>query len=401
MSCKYKYSDGKKCEEEVMPNSDYCVLHSAVPSNESSENFANILRLKKNLIISKLDIGDYNFEGAHIYKLNLPAQNIEGDMNFNNSIITKYVRFNESHINGNVFFNGSKILGKIMPDDDESDNHHGTALSFMGTTIGGNISMNDAEICGNIAFICIIGKFLYINKTNVDGSIWFCGTEVGGYPSFRNSELQGDIILKDAKLGTDTKLIESIKSYGYNVFDDIKIKGVLDIIDVKFGDLLTQEKACRKAKLIHELVGNKEEADNHYFHEMEAKRRQKKTVSRYFELFLVQFAFGYGVRPLRVVGIYFFVIIIFAFVFLFGDGAKIEFGIDKANSMSGYMFLLAEDIRLIIDYLFISLFNSTNMGYNDYQPTGYILKYLANIEKIIGSFIWAAFIVIFARKYMR
>jgi len=52
------------------------------------------------------------------------------------------------------------------------------------------------------------------------------------------------------------------------------------------------------------------------------------------------------------------------------------------------------------DYLYFSIVTATTLGYGDLQPIGWC-RLIASTEAIFGTFMWAVFLVVFARKYMR
>ncbi len=61
----------------------------------------------------------------------------------------------------------------------------------------------------------------------------------------------------------------------------------------------SQEDACRRAKIVLESAGDREEAGYYFYREMEGKRRQKDWYVRYPEFIFIQLIFGYGVHPFR------------------------------------------------------------------------------------------------------
>jgi hypothetical protein len=52
------------------------------------------------------------------------------------------------------------------------------------------------------------------------------------------------------------------------------------------------------------------------------------------------------------------------------------------------------------DYFWFSIATAFTPGYALYKPESYF-KFIAGIEAILGTIMWAAFITTFARKFMR
>jgi hypothetical protein len=54
-----------------------------------------------------------------------------------------------------------------------------------------------------------------------------------------------------------------------------------------------------------------------------------------------------------------------------------------------------------LEYFYFSVVTAATPGYGGYKPAPGFYQGLASIEAIFGTFMWAAFIATFARKYMR
>ncbi|MEO2152444.1 MAG: potassium channel family protein, partial [Thermococcus sp.] len=53
-----------------------------------------------------------------------------------------------------------------------------------------------------------------------------------------------------------------------------------------------------------------------------------------------------------------------------------------------------------LDYEYFSIVTATTLGYGDYHPIG-VGRVIASVEALFGMFMWAVFLTVFARKYMR
>jgi len=100
----------------------------------------------------------------------------------------------------------------------------------------------------------------------------------------------------------------------------------------------------------------------------------------FMEFIFIKIIFGYGVRPLRLFG--FWILMVFAF-------ASYYWYYNAVNGASAWF-----------DYIWFSIATSATPGYALYNPIGHY-KIVTGIQAIIGTFMWAAFIATFARKWQR
>jgi hypothetical protein len=294
MQCGYvgKYR-GKRCKEEALPNSEYCILHIDFPNDE--EDFERIARRKEEKVKEKVSKGDFNFEGVKLLKFDFSGIKIGGDVDFGYAESKGDIWLRRAEIEGEVWFFRAKIKGDIR---------------FNGTKIKKDVYFREAEISGNAWF----------NGVEIEGNAWFDTTE---------------------------------------------IKGQLTFYNTKFKHPKAQEHACAKAKATFEKLGGREGADYHFYREMEAKRKQKhknfslkpilklirklrleKPLHKYTEFlekerhiywgFLelpVQYIFGYGVYPWRVIATWLLTVFSLAFVYWLGHG------VEAADSLGGMLIL--------------------------------------------------------------
>ena len=120
---------------------------------------------------------------------------------------------------------------------------------------------------------------------------------------------------------------------------------------------------------------------------MDAKRKQKPMYFRYLEWFFIQFIFGYGVHPLRLMACWLGFVGLFAIMYLLWNGID-----PTASQLQG--------AATLADYVWFSIATAVTPGYAGYKPTPEF-KWIAGLEAIFGTFMWAAFIATFSRKYMR
>jgi len=360
MKCKYE-----GCKEDVFEESDLCILHLELPKDEKSEEFRRIIELKNDEVENKKKKGDFNFKGAKLYDANFLSIMTEDNLIFTRTIIKGNAQFNEAKIGGDVWFDRSKIFGDV---------------SFEGAEIDGNASFYGVEIDEHVLFDKTkIGRYAWFEHALIGGEVSFNWSEIRGSVSFQKAEIDGNTSFYGSNIGGDARFDES-KIVGDTWFDFTQIKGGLSFKGAHFKNVRSQERACRKAKTIWEGLGDREKADYHFYREMEAKRKQKQYYIKYPEL-IVQYPFGYGVYPSRLLYTFLITLVSFALIYWILEGVLTTDAF--ANNMR-FSFLTI----IIPAYGVI------------YAKTG-ILGILAVLEALIGAFTWPTFIVTFARKFMR
>lgn len=258
--CEYKFRNGKRCEEEALPNSDYCILHVDLPEDEESEEFKRINELKEEKVKEKVNKGDLNFEGARLFEVNFSGMKIEDSVNFEDAVIIIGARFNGTEIDGDVCFIGAEILGDAQFEEAEIRGN----VHFDDAKIDKAASFEGAEIHGAAWFSgAKIREVAWFRRAKIGGDVWFVGAKIGEAAVFMEAEIGGNARFEEAEIGEAAW------------FNPIEIKGELIFKNTKFKNSKAQEEACRKAKRIWEDFGDRIEGDYYFYREMEAKRKQK------------------------------------------------------------------------------------------------------------------------------
>jgi len=343
------------CTEDALADSKFCILHSNYPKENDVES-EKIDSLKMDKIKEKLLNDDYNFGGI---------------------IVNNFIMNNRTIRNLNlagaevdiVHLSNVNIIGRNLASMGLKEEHHHASIHLERANIKDYLQLSDVKI-HEVAFLeeitCnrIIFNNVYIARCgNLSKMIIY------DFLNFVNVVLDGDIKFDNSKF------------LGHATLNFEKIKGSIYLDKAEFQRPKDQEKIFRLAKTIWEEKGDRVKLDECFYKEMEAKRKQKSFFTRSVEKIFIQYIFGYGVYPWRL--ILSFICIIFAFAFLFGQGN----GIVEANST--------------LDYLYFSVVSAATPGYGGYTPQKGIYQLLAIIEAILGTFMWAAFIATFTRKYMR
>jgi len=432
---------------------------TVVPASEILEKihrgdpveYDNII-VEGDLDLTKLDLPEQQVERTQIevddLNLSKTAKIAVSPIKITTSEIRGFVRFNNCVLQKDVNFRGTKFT-------------RGNAI-FIGAKFGGDANFIDAKFTGRHAdFRCaefrgnasFIGVHFFINSIANFSDARFTGhytnfadAKFGGHAGFVRAKFKGYvefIVTKftgrradfsDAEFTGKANFIGAKFTGGIARFCGAKFGDKADFAVAQFlGDVLTfrnaifadprsQEDACRRAKNVLERAGDREEAGYHFYREMEGKRKSKGIKYEYFdyeillsckldekelqaiqsrkltslrkyvwynkiEYFLFQLIFGYGVHPHRLWGWWFFFVFLFAAIYWVGKGVR-----DATT---------AQAITDPLAYIWFSITVAVTPGFAGYKPAAGWYQLLAGLEAIFGTFMWAAFITTFARKYMR
>jgi hypothetical protein len=312
---------------------------------------------------------------------------IQGRLDFSNLIFTKDAWFDGTTFSNNAYFNGVVFSGRAKFD--------GATFSrsawFAGATFSRLAGFDGATFCEDTCFRKTAFSMLAdFNKVKFSRDAYFEGASFSGNADFSKATFNSHAYFEGALFGRDASFSKAT-FYGFDNFGKATFCGEdLTFIKAKFNYPTTQESACRIAKNLHEKNGNRIEAGNHFFLEMEAKRKQKPWYFRYPEFILIQSMFGYGIHPGRL--LYWWVLIVFIFAYIFATGN----GIDEIEQWYDYI-KVSLAIAIAPGYI-AAIINPGSSGYR--LTTGYF-QLVAMLETIIGTLLWAGFIATFAKKYMK
>jgi hypothetical protein len=269
-----------------------------------------------------------------ISKLGLPKDE-KGRFIIDSKIIIEHSKFS-----GVTFFSGSQFDNVVI---------------FNGSQFNSTAFFSESQFNHAIVFI----------ESQFNSDAFFIGSQFSGGTSFSGSQFRGKAYF-----------------YGCQFSDEeVSFEGAI------FKDPYSEEDACRRAKNVSEKAGNRAEAGNYFYREMDAKRRQKPWYIRYPEFIFIQTVFGYGVHPFRLWSCWFLFVGIFALVYWRFGGIDANLSQLPGNAT-------------LVDNIWFSIATAVTPGYAGYKPTS-AFKLVAGLEAIFGTFMWAAFIATFARKYMR
>ena len=157
-------------------------------------------------------------------------------------------------------------------------------------------------------------------------------------------------------------------------------------IDLSFSQLETIYRDLKQNMQNH---GDYIRAGEFYYREMEMRRKgtPKKEISRWWLEFYRRLA-GYGEKPARTLLSSFFIIVVFAFLYWFLE--CLQYPED--------MYTVSEKL---VGSVYFSFVTFTTLGLGDIHPINNLGRSLVCCEAVIGAFLIALFVVVFARKMMR
>ncbi|HII06743.1 MAG TPA: hypothetical protein HA349_05370 [Methanotrichaceae archaeon] len=374
-------------------------------------------------------------------KITITNSEIRGNVNFGNARFRKSIHSEGSRFGGYAYFRGAQFGGYAHFKEAEFSkyaNFHGAKFSggfahfkgakfsggsadFRGALFGRYANFEEAEFSmyANFQGVNFIGGDVNFLKAKFYEDADFKGAEFGMNAYFRGAEFGMNVHFREAKFAKDADFWDAKfagdadfekAEFGMNAyFDHDQFYRYISFNDTKFVQPVSQEIACRIAKRKMEEKGDKNAADYYFYREMEAMRirngtrgREKLTwpwkmqvsewlklvgskiwrLGRYdlFEYVVIQGIFGYGVHPLRLFVFWILMAVAFASFYWYFDAV--------------------EGARTSVDYIWFSIATSATPGYALYNPIGHY-KIVTGIQAIIGTFMWAAFIATFARKWQR
>jgi len=356
--CEYKFINGGTCgktfKEKVYGTSTYCILHVELP-DRSDPKYNDIIYEKIAKVQEKAQKGNFNFEGAKVFEVNFSGKDDIKDLNFTNATIQGGARFDGATIQGSALFDGAKIQ-KIQGFIEIAWVFNRIIIPRVGEKPG-DASFYGATIQGNALF----------EGATIQGFALFDGAKIQGNALFDGAEIQRDVCFDGAKIQREA-WFNGAKILG-EIFQcqSTEINGTFLFKDAKFKNMKAQEEACRKAKQTLEHLGRRDEADYHFYREMEAMRKQKKPdisfreavrrwwrakdgdskgedagdnsgvsdssavkkyVLRYAEYLAeapIQYVIGYWVKPLRVLEAFALFVVIFGALFWLTDAVQFTF----------------------------------------------------------------------------
>ncbi|WP_297536476.1 potassium channel family protein [Thermococcus sp.] len=212
-------------------------------------------------------------------------------------------------------------------------------------------------------------------------------------PEFVHVFIHSNLIIRRSQINVDLTWTMTVLP---SLPLELTVEGFVVIEDCRFNNPYAEEVFYRLARTSWERSGDFERADSYYYLEMVARRKArlktrrkgiKKLVDRFevgFEWLFADLTCKYGTDWKRPIIIWLFAVnVLFPLLFFVTNSVQ---GISK--------------VMTFLDYEYFSIVTATTLGYGDYHPVG-VGRAIASVEALFGMFMWAVFLTVFARKYMR
>ncbi|WP_048149837.1 potassium channel family protein [Palaeococcus ferrophilus] len=224
------------------------------------------------------------------------------------------------------------------------------------------------------------------------------------YPEFVHVTIHGNLVARSSRFVSDPMWNLTTLA---NLVVELNVTGYILLENCSFSNPGLAETFYRLARTSWEKNGDKERADEYYYLEMLARRRSKygKLGAR-VEFPVPRFRIPLPRRVRRFVhGLE------VLFEWLFAD-LTCKYGTDwrrpillwllMVNVVFPTLFYAVKGVgaKSFWDYQYFSIVTATTLGYGDLHPIG-LGKAIASAEALFGMFMWAVFLTVFARKYMR
>ena len=246
-------------------------------------------------------------------------------------------------------------------------------------------------------------KVVIFSNTKFKENILFIGTEFRDDAMFVGSKFRGVAIFKDDRRKIYAKFLGKLNFLNTSFENGVNIDLPLECFKLPEAEA----EACRVQRIWYEKEGNKDKANEMFVRERRALRRAKvrqakeqldesksiklklKAIWNLFkayasaciEFLLADLTCEYGTNWKKPIVLWIFtVLILFPLLYL------VTKSVPNAHDF--------------LSCLYFSIVTATTLGYGDLHPVG-VGRVLASAEAIFGTSMWAVFLAVFARKYMR
>lgn len=443
LSSMCKYSDDArhyKCPHENLEDNDYCIFHL----QDDNKNVDEFNKKIKEILETEED--SINFNGFYFPPNADSFKNVtfKGYTDFNNAQFKEIADFSNVTFEGTADFRNAKFKEEATFFHAVIDGYaifidvtFSREVNFTAATFKEDAEFRSAEFNGDAYFIDVTFENKAEFKSSKFKEIFKLYPKKNSEIGFTYVHLSDNVRVKAylSKCSFDNSNIERVdmtdsiwivdnkpKNYYSSLIKWFKNKigmseTTIKIWEEQHGRLLSDwrelEGIYRRLKQSYQKFGDNSTAGKFYYQEMECKRKQLKGIEKHFWYLFYKTLCGYGEKPFNVVWASLFLIVLSAFLYLFGGiefvGSSIlkvppnvidynlslnSFGIQWVMSNIGSVL---EDFLLCI---YTSVITFTTLGYGDVHPIG-LSRIVASVEAGFGIFMTALFIFVFTRRMLR
>ena len=379
----------RQCQKNTWKASkQYCIFHDPSPGKDSE--------LFRKKIGEQLTNKDYNFRG-YCFPMDWSFRNKKFDKNayFEGATFQKGAYFEGATFQYNTFFHEVTFQGIanfFLATFQEVTFFYGATFQeavFSGATFLGEANFSGATFLEDAVFNeTIFQKYVIFANTVFKENIEFAPGCV------ENLDLINAKFLSTGSITTDLTKARFHRSYlGNIVFVDCEWpEKIYEEIHMKDKNV---NLSCKQLETIYRnLKQNMQRHGDHvmtgrfFYREMEMRRKGVRTIGNRLWLEVYRLLAGYGEHPIRTAISSFLAILLFASLYWVTECLKYP-----------------EDIHTVFEKITSSLYFSfvtfTTLGLGDIHPVNNLGRSLVCCEAVIGAFLIALFVVVFARKMIR
>lgn len=370
MSCKWTSSidDNIKCNRKSYSNSEYCLFHKPDKNEDESLIMNREIDdfLETDMEITKLENEKYVFDfRGFIFEEDFIMSLDTSEIN-NEDIVYD---FSEVVFNQKAYFDNYKFIGDVY---------------FDNTVFNDIVSFKETLFDGNCIYYQT--KFSDINLKTMP---------------FQKAIFKGqNLVVKDIKN------MPKLDGIGFSTFT----KFILQYVKYDNTEYLNGRNAYRIARIQADILGDHDRIGIYYYKEryyggkiikpsdFEDKGEYIRT--KIFDL-SSRYTIGYGEKPLNVFVISFFIISIFAFLYMFAgvestQNETINLDIKKLNAYS-----IGEIISNYVKLWYFSIVTFATVGYGDIVPINIFGRLLVIMEIFLGVTMGASWASVLIKKMSR
>jgi uncharacterized protein YjbI with pentapeptide repeats len=342
--------------------------------------------------------GDVYFYEATFHNVNFNKATFHKSVDFNKATFQENVDFNKATFQENAYFYEATFHMKA----DFWGVTFRSVADFRETTFEGDADFLGATFQKVEFFGSAFHKNAYFRVVIFQGNADFIATTVKEFLEFNPKQVLGILDFRGAKFFFSGSISANLKSAkfhrahlqnvafidctwpdNYVIYEEIHMED--EDINLPFSELETIYRDLKQNMQNH---GDYTTAGEFYYREMEMRRKGSKTKRKRMWFEIYRFLAGYGEKPERTILSSLFTIILFALLYwVLGclDYCKENIG----------------NLEEIIYTLYFSFVTFTTLGLGDIKPLTHLGRALICCEAVIGAFLIALFVVVFARKMMR